>query len=162
MPNANYRTHPLLGRFDLDPGRWRPMFYPVEISVPVALGQSGTGSVNLNNQPFIFTKLTHQIVGPTADSQSGLVQDGMYDIEFKDQQSNYQKDPVMADQIAGSVIAGYQTDLPFPIPFAGNRTVTFRVTNRVLRVLVPEADYYTVALTMHGVADWGELVGKQV
>ena len=158
---TNKAPHPLLGKFDLDPGKWRPLWYPCEIEVPVGLGGVGTNSVNLNNQPFIFCKLTHQVVGDTSSGNSGLFQDGMYTIEMKDQQSNYQSGPVMANQVAGSVQSGYQTDLPFPIPFAGNRTITFRIENRVARTLVPEADYFTVALVLHGVADWGELIKQQ-
>lgn len=149
----------LLSKFDVDPGPWRPLYYPVEISVPVGDGGLGRGSVTLNNQPFIWTQLAHQIIGATMDSQSGLYQDGMYTIEFKDEQSVYQKDPVMAELIAGSVRSGYQQLLPLPIPFAGQRTISFTIQNRVART-VGEATHFTVALCVIGFANWGTLAPR--
>ena len=153
--------HPLLGRFDLDPGRWRPMYYGVEIGVPVALDGMAQGSITLNNQPFVLTKITHAIVGCTAvPDTTGLYQDGQYTIEFRDEQSNYQNMPIQADALLGSVRVGQFQDLPYPIPFAGNRTLTFRIVNRCLRVLDPVSETFQVAVVLHGVADWGELQSR--
>lgn len=148
--------NPLLGRFDVDPGRWRPMWYGVEIDVPVLLNGRGVGSISLNNQPFIATRLTHQVIGDTAHaSSSGLFQDGMYTIAFKDEQSNYINQPIPSECFAGSVVGGFSYEFPYPLPYAGSKTVTFEVYNRVLRTLDPESDYFTVAIVLHGIADWG-------
>jgi len=134
------------------------MFYGVEIDVPVLLNGRGSGSISLNNQPYILTRITHQIIGPTATaSSSGLFQDGQYSIEMKDEQSNYQNIPIMAQTFMGSVVSGFSYELPYPIPYAGSKTLTFNVFNRVVRTLDPEADYFSVAITVHGIADWGEL-----
>jgi len=147
-----------MGRFDEDPGRYRPMFYSVEISVPVTQGGIGRGSVTINNQPYIMTRITHKIIGRTATPDtSGLYQDGQYDLEFKDEQSNYQNQPIPADIMFGSVATGFLIELPYPIPFAGNKTLTFNITNRVPRALSPQQDHYPVHIAVHGVADWGEL-----
>lgn len=152
------KPHPLLGRFDLDPGRWRPLYYGVEISVGTALGGSGSGSVTINNQPYIMTRVTSKIVGETGDpSTSGLYQDGQYDLAMRDENSNYQNGEIPADLMYGSVESGYIMELPYPIPYSGNKTLTFDITNRVARTLVPESTTFSVFVAVHGVADWGEL-----
>jgi hypothetical protein len=148
----------LMGKFDQDPGRYRPLYYGVEITVPTAVGGVGRGSISLNNQPFIWTRGGHQIVGDTADpSTTGLYQDGQYLIAFKDEQSNYQNQAIPAELLFGSVRSGYIVELAFPIAFAGNKTITFEITNRTNRALVPQADTYQVYIAMHGIADWGKL-----
>jgi hypothetical protein len=157
----NERRHPLLGKYDLDPGRWRPLYYQVEISVPVALGGRGIGSLPLNAQPYILTRVQAKIIGETADAATtGLYQDGQFDVEFKDEQANYQSGPMPADLMYGGPQAGYALDLPYPIPFAGNKSLTFEVTNRVLRVLASAAEYFTVGISLAGIADWGDLTRK--
>lgn len=161
QPLPGQRPHPLLGlmgKFDEDPGRYRPLYYGVEISVPVAQGGIGRGSITINNQPYIMTRITTKIIGRTAQPEaSGLYQDGQYDIEFKDEQTNYQNGPIPADLMFGSLATGYIIELVYPIPFAGNKTLTFNITNRVPRVLDPVQDDFPVFVTIHGVADWGEL-----
>jgi len=162
QPLPGQKPHPLLGlmgRFDADPGRYRPMYYGVEISVPVTTGGVGRGSITINNQPYIMTRITHKIVGRTADSQSGLFQDGQYDLEFKDEQTNYQNMPLPADIMFGSVATGYLIELPYPIPFAGNKTLSFNITNRVARALSPQQDHFPISVVVHGVMDMGELRG---
>lgn len=153
------QTNPLVGRFDQDAGPWRPMYYQVEIDVPVTAGQSQDGSLTINNQPYIWTGLGHQIIGNTCDPEgSGLCQDGQYNIEFKDEQSNYTSGPVPAAATWGGPNQGYTLEFPFPIPFAGSKTITFRVTNRHTRVLIPAADTFRVQIVTIGIADWGKLI----
>lgn len=147
----------IVGPQDFDPGRFRPLFYVVEMSVPIAEGGVQRGSITLNAQPFVMTRLSGKIIGNTADpATSGLYQDGQWDVEFMDEQSNYQSGPIAGDLLFGGVWTGYSLPLPSPIPFAGNKTISFRVTNRVARVLVPESDYFTIQITAHGLSDWGE------
>lgn len=149
---------PLFGRYDKDPGRFRPQFYHVEIDVPVAAGGVGRGSININNEPFCMTRITHKIVGATADpSTTGLYQDGQYDIEWKDEQRNYVDGSMAADLMFGWNSSGYILDLPFPIPFAGNKTLSFTITNRVTRVIVPTADNFPIQIVCTGIADLGDL-----
>lgn len=152
--------NPLVSRFDADPGPWRPMYYPVEIDVPLTAGQSELGSVTINNQPYIWMFLGHQIIGNTADPEtSGLYQDGQYDIEMKDDLSNYQLAPICASASFGGGTFGYMIEFPIPICYPGAKTITFRVINRVTRVLTPEPadDVFTVKLVLGGVQDWGSL-----
>jgi len=149
---------PLFGRYDKDPGRYRPQYYHVEIDVPVTVGGIGRGSIPINNEPFCMTRMTHRIIGPTADpTTSGLYQDGQYDIEWKDEQRNYVDGPINANIMWGWDESGYVMDLPFPLPFVGNKTLSFTVVNRVLRVLVPTADYFAIQICLAGIADLGEL-----
>jgi hypothetical protein len=160
MPATKTDRNPLVGRFDSDPGPWRPMYYAVEIPVPLEAGGSEIGSVTIQNQPFIWMFLAHQIMGNTADPEtSGLYQDGQYDIEFKDEQSNYQAVPIPAGAAFGGPSGGYQLDLPVPIGYPGAKTITFRITNRYTRILTPDPDepVFPVKMLMGGVADWGEL-----
>lgn len=152
--------HPMLGlmgKFDEDPGRYRPLYYGVKISVPVTQGGVGRGSITINNMPYIMTRIMHKIIGRTADSQSGLVQDGQYDIQWKDEQSNYQNGPIPGDLMFGSVATGFLVELAFPIAFAGNKTLSFEITNSVPRLLSPLEDHFTVGIALHGVSDWGTL-----
>lgn len=151
---------PLLSRFDADPGPWRPMFYPVTIDVPLEAGGSEEGSVTLLNQPFIWTFLGHQIIGNTGDPEtSGLYQDGQYDIDIKDEQSNYQSAPVAASSAFGGGAFGFMITLPLPIPYPGTKTLTFRISNHYTRVLTPDPaeQVFKVKLTVGGVANWGRL-----
>lgn len=156
--------HPLLGRFDADPGNWRPLWYPVEIQVPVTDGDTGAGTINVNMMPYIWTGTTHQIIGATADpATSGLYQDGMYDVRFSDEQTAYQKDWCSANLIfgmagasAGGNQGGFVQNMPYPIPFAGNVSLTFELRNRVARTLTGDPGHYIVQIVMCGLSSWGQ------
>lgn len=159
--------NPLVGKFDLDPGKWRPLYYPCYVDVPVAEGEIGRNSISLNNQPFIWIRVAHKIIGNTAKPDvSGLYQDGQYSVAFKDEQSNYQQDYMPADLAFGTWggpnTSGFVADLPYPIPFAGNKTITFEVRNDVLRNLIPTASTYKVCFLLAGVANWGDLLPPRV
>lgn len=157
------KLHHLLGRFDLDPGDWRPLWYPVEILVPVGAGGIGTNSLSIVNMPYIWTGVAHKIIGNTADPEtSGLYQDGMYDIKFADEQTAYQRDFCASDLMfgaagagAGGQSGGFVQNMPYPIGFAGNVTLTFDIRNRVARV-VGQEDYFTVQIVLHGISSWGK------
>lgn len=150
----------LLSRFDADPGPWRPMYYPLIIPVPLEADGSEEGSLTINNQPFIWTFLGHQIIGNTGDPEtSGLYQDGQYSITMKDEQSNYQSGPIAVGASFGGESNGYIIDLPLPIPYPGAKTLTFRITNHYTRILTPDPaePVFNVKLTVGGVANWGRL-----
>lgn len=143
--------HPLAGKFDLDPGATRPYWYGVNIDVPVTEGLSGVGSINLLNEQFICTRFTHQILGNTGDPEtSGLSQDGQYTIQIQDEVTQYQNIPIAAENMFGSQRAGDILWSPYPIPFAGNKTITFTVTNNYTRILTPSSETYRVQLVMSG------------
>lgn len=157
QPNP-FVNSPLIGKFDMDPGAWRPLYYGVEISVPVVADGVARGSITINNQPYILTRIQAKIVGDTGDSDtSGLREDGQYDILFRDEQSSYQNQSIAANLMWGWVASGYVMELPYPLPFAGSKTLSFEVTNRVARTLTPTADYYTLQICIHGIAFWGKL-----
>jgi hypothetical protein len=154
----------LLSRFDADPGRWRPMFYGVEIDVGLEEGNVGQGPINLNNQPFIMTRITHEIIGAYFeeaevgnDWSNWIFDNGQYAVEWKDEVSMYVNNPIMADLMWGRTKFGYTLDLPFPIPYGGNKTLTFRVLNRTTRTpTIPDLKYFRVGICVAGVADWGD------
>lgn len=149
---------PLIGKFDADPGNWRPLYYYVEVSVGVAAGSVALGTISMNNQPYILTRAMAKIVGDTYDpTTTGLAEDGQYDILFKDEQSNYQNQSIPANLMWGWVQSGFVMELPYPLPYAGSKTLSFEVTNRVTRTLVPTANYFTVGIVVHGVSYWGKL-----
>lgn len=154
--------HPLLGKFDADPGQWRPFWYGLEIDVPCAVNGKGSGSVNLNNQPFILTRITHQIIGciESLEEPTGLFQDGMYTIGWKDEISVYQNQPLPAELFMGSVRTGFSYEFPYPVPYAGNKTLTFEVYNRCQRTLSSQATTFKVGIVLHGVANWGVVLQK--
>lgn len=157
------RIHPLLGKFDLDPGRYRPMYYGLELDIPAAIGGRAQGTIKINNQPFILTRITHKIIGDTADPEtSGLYQDGQYDLDWRDEQSNYQNQPIAADLMFGTFggmgNSNHLMELPFPLPYPGSKVFSFTVINRVLRTPAPERTLYTVGICLHGIADWGEIL----
>lgn len=160
--NQRLNRDPLVSRFDADPGPWRPMYYAVTIPVPTTANGSEVGSVTINNQPFIWMDLGHQIVGNTADPEtSGLYQDGQYSIEMKDEQSNYQALPVPASGAFGGGQFGFKIALPMPVGYAGSKTITFRVINHYTRILTPAPaeDVFNVKLVLIGASDWGTLLG---
>lgn len=149
-------------KFDKDPGRWLPMFYGVKISVPVIAGGRAEGSITIYNQPFVMRRVTHKIVGSTGDpATSGLYQDNQYDISWRDDNRVFQNDEIGADLMFGSAgqIAGGPAvlDLPYPIPYAGNKTITFTVINSYTRVLTPTSDTFVVGICVSGVSNHGDL-----
>lgn len=156
--------HPLLGRYDLDPGNWRPLWYRTEIQVGVNDMDINAGTIRINNMPYIWTGTTHQIIGNTADpTTSGLYQDGMYDVRFSDEQTQYQDTFIMANLIfgmagasAGGNNGGFIQNMPYPIPFAGSRSVNFEVRNRVARTLTGDPGFYTVQIALCGLSSWGK------
>jgi hypothetical protein len=124
-------------------------------------GDSITGSITLNSNPYVLTGMAGKIVGNTADPEtSGLYQDYMWTIEFRDEMTNYQSGPIFPDLLFGSVASGYWIPLAYPIPYPGVRTVTFNIVNRITRVL-GQIETFTIALLLHGVGDWGEMWPKK-
>lgn len=156
------KDHPLFGPFDTDPGRWRPRYFGVEIAVGVNAGNRAVNAINIDNQPFVFTRLAGKIVGETADpSTTGLYQDGQWDVEMRDESSVYTSGPIPGDLLMGGPWAGYTMPLEYPLPYPGNKVMTFTVINRVNRVLASAAETFVINLTMSGVSDWGELWPQQ-
>lgn len=144
----------LLSKYDRDPGRFRSYKYGCVIEVPVLADQHGEGTINILNQPFTMDRISHSVVGDTWNPTiTGLADDGQYYIEWKDEISEYQSQPLLAKAAYGT--QDFPLYLSYPIPFAGNRVLTFKVTNAYRRTLSPDADYFKVQIVIHGVADFG-------
>jgi hypothetical protein len=146
--------NPLLSKFDRDPGRYRPWKYGAIVEVPVEADESGENTIELMNQPFTMDRISHSIIGPTHDpAATGLSDDGQYFIEWREEQSQYQNEPLLAKAAYGT--EAFPLYLSAPLTFPGNKTLTFRVTNAYTRVLTPISDVYKVQIVIHGIADWG-------
>lgn len=158
----NESSRRLLSVQDLDPERWKPMFYQVTIDVPVLADGRGTGTINTNNQAFVLVRVGHTILGNTMDPEtSGLYNDGQYLIQWKDEQRNYSDVPLQANLAFGPHIEGAQRRLAYPVMYSGNHTITFEVTNYYTRVLTPPAENFQVAIIVEGLADWKTLKGSR-
>ena len=142
---------------DRDPARWRPQFYVVDVELDAAVGSINTGTVSLNNQPFVLQRVTHAIKAADflADANS-LNQDGQYLIEWKDDSTNYQSAPALADALFGSVRTGNFLDLPSPIVYPESKTLTARITNLVDRTAGGARAKFSVQVIFHGVQQWGQ------
>lgn len=152
--------HKFFSIFDVDFARYKPMWYGLELDVPITDNGIGEGSITTNNQPFLLYRITHQIVGASWDwLTTGLEQDGQYTIEFRDEQSNFQNIALPAPTLYGPW--DDPKDFAIPLAYSGNRTFKFRVINRHARVLTPSADYFKLAIVMHGVSDWGPLQSNE-
>jgi hypothetical protein len=148
----------LLDVSDLDPERWKPMFYSMLVEVPVAEGGIGRGSITTNNQPYIFTHISHAIVGNTYDPEtSGLYDDGQYLINWRDEVRAYSKEPILASLLFGPKFQGDWQRLPYSVYYAGNHTVSFDLTNTYTRILTPVSATFKVQIALRGLADWGAL-----
>lgn len=112
--------------------------------------------IRIMNQPFIMDRISHYIIGPTWDPYaSGLAQDGQYYIEWKEEYSEYQNQPLIAAIAYGTV--EFPLYLSSPIGFPGDKTLNFKVTNAYQRILTPVATTFKVQIVLHGVADWGKV-----
>lgn len=153
--------HPLFGKFDQDPGAFRPQWYHVDIDVPVTLGGTGRGQIRIDNEPYALFRITHKIVGDIdVPSESGLYQNGMYSVEWSDEKRRYTDGAINADLMWGWNTTGYIIDFPYPIAYAGSKSIEFIITNNLARTLVPTADYFKVEIVLHGIADLGELQSR--
>lgn len=145
---------PLVGKFDRDPGPWRSYKYGCTMDVPVEVDASAENTIKILNQPYIMERITHTIIGNTWDPiATGLAQDGQYFIEWREEQSEYQNEPLLARDAYG--MAPHWIPLSAPLVFSGNRVLTFRVTNAYTRVLTPEAETFKVQIKIHGISNWG-------
>ena len=160
-PMSPEQAEALMGEGAEDPGRWRPYHYVQRISVGVNNGDHEENAITIHKQPFVLMMIAGKILGETADpATTGLYQDGQWDLSWKDEQSNYTNGPVPSDLLMGGPWAGYTIPLPNPIPFEGNKTLTFEVINRVNRVLASAEETFVIAIVLHGLADWGKLTNR--
>jgi len=147
-------------KFDLDPDRWKPMFYETIIEVPVLEDSVAEESIELNNMPFILVRIAHTILGNTGDPEtSGLYNDGQYLIEFSDEKRNYGKWRAHANLLCGPLGVGSYRELEYPIFYPGTHAIRFRLTNTYTRTLSPKEDNFRVQLLLAGVEDSGRVQG---
>ena len=141
---------------DLDPERWKPMNYAVNIDVPVAANERGQGYIQLNEQAIFITRASVLFLGNTEDPEtSGLYQDGQVLISMNDEMRNYSNIPVHADLLFGPKRAGPFRTLEYPLFYQAAHALRFEIVNVYTRILTPRADTFRVQICLSGLADWG-------
>lgn len=141
---------------DLDVERWKPMNYAVTIDVPVVQNGIGRGSVQLNEQAYLITRISMLILGNTEDPEtSGLYQDGQFLVSMNDEIRNYSNVPVHSDLLFGPKREGSFRTLEYPICYQAGHSIKFELTNTYTRILTPQADTFQVQVCLSGLADWG-------
>lgn len=143
-------------KFDFED--FQPMIFTVDVRFGQTKGDQGTGSVSINDRPFIIQKITHQLINPTRDGTDPnmsvqALQDGLYRINWSlYNQVRYFQGPVpMADTAFGSIRHGIFYDLPVPVALEKNRTLNVEVTNEVDRDPLVKA--YQLHIEFQGIED---------
>lgn len=151
-------TNPLTAFYDADPAGWKPYLYSEYTDLDVAVNSRGTLVFNTQSSPYIWTNVTHGIVGNVDDPESsGLYNDGQYLVLMRDNRTNYIDKPVPANLAFGPHKAGEFADLPMPIFFPADHTVQFDLTNIWARVLNPPSETFRVYFALRGISYWGQL-----
>jgi len=136
---------------------FRPMVFSVEVAFTtnaaavVPDGAKAEGSVAINDYPFIFDLVTHQIVQPTNLNNSVQIeQNGLYRIDWSlyNQERFFQGTPPMADAYFGSVRHGIWNKLKSPLALEKNKTINVELLN-----VQEKTREYTVQVLFHGVED---------
>ena len=149
---------PLLAWYDADPAGWKPLFYPVFIDLGIAAGARATSVINTIFAPYMWTEVTHGIVGNIDDPEtSGLYNDGQYLVSFSDERHNYTNAPTPANLLFGPHKEGSFKELPIPIFFPANHSVNISIENIYARILTPESPTFRVYFLLKGMSYWGDL-----
>lgn len=154
--------NPLTAFYDADPAGWKPYYYPQYADLGVAADAQQSLVMRTNFAPYIWTHVTHSIVGDVDDwESSGLKNDGQYLVRMSDERTQYLDQPCPANVAWGPHKEGEFNPLPMPIFFPANHTVRFELTNIYTRVLNPQADVFRVYFCLCGMSYWGQLKPPQ-
>lgn len=150
--------NPLTAFFDADPAGWKPYFYSEFVDLGIAANAQATMVFQTTFAPYIWTHVTHGIVGNIDDPESsGLYNDGQYLVRMSDERTRYIDKPVPANLAFGPHKEGEFAELPMPIFFPANHAVNLELTNIWTRVLDPEAETFRVYFCLRGMQYWGQL-----
>ena len=151
-------SNPLVAFFDADPAGWKPYIYSENVDLGVAVNSQGTLLFQTTFAPYIWTHVTHGVVGDVDDPESsGLYNDGQYLVRMSDQRTNYIDKPVPANLAFGPHKEGDFAELPMPIFFPANHSVRIELTNIWTRVLTPVSETFRVYFVLKGLSYWGQL-----
>ena len=120
----------------VDLNKYKPKYYAATVTVDTAEGGIGEGAVTFDNVPFILTHATHTILGASFDYTeipAVIKQDGQYSIDWKDDQTSFQNEPISAESMFGSNRIGEIIPLPVRVAYKGSKTLSVRITNLVDR-----------------------------
>ena len=155
-------SNPLLAFYDADPAGWKPYMYSEYVDLGVAADAQGVMVFNTNFAPYIWTNVTHGVVGNVDDpTSSGLYNDGQYLVRMRDERTNYLDKPIPANLAFGPHKEGEFADLPMPIFFPANHAVNVELTNIWTRVLTPVSETFRVYFAIRGMQYWGQLKPPQ-
>lgn len=162
MIRAGGDGNPLTAFFDADPAGWKPYFYSEYADLGVAVDAQAQMVFNTMFAPYIWTHVTHGLVGNVDDPESsGYYNDGQYLVKLSDERTNYTDKPVPANLAFGPHKEGEFSELPMPIFFPANHSVKVELTNLWTRVLTPIADTFRVYFVLRGMQYWGQLKPPQ-
>ncbi len=120
----------------VDLNKYKPKYYATTVTVDTDESGIGEGSVTFDNVPFILTHATHTILGASFDYTAiaaVLKQDGQYLIDWKDDQTSFQNEPIAAEGMFGSNRIGEIIPLPVRVAYQGSKTLSVRITNLIDR-----------------------------
>lgn len=158
MIRAGGPQNPLTAFFDADPAGWKPYFYSEYVDLGIATDAQATMVFQTTFAPYIWTHVTHGVVGNIDDPESsGLYNDGQYLVRMSDERTRYIDKPVPANLAFGPHKEGEFCELPMPIFFPANHAVNIELTNIWTRVLSPVADTFRVYFCLRGMQYWGQL-----
>lgn len=113
--------------------------FPADPGGTVPAGRVETGSITIQNFPFLMKRVGHAIVGPNAVVNPGIVahadvsQDGQYQIRFRTDDRNYMNEPISALGAFGGGQFSQIVDLPAPVELEPKVTLAVDVINNVPR-----------------------------
>lgn len=151
-------NNPLIAFFDADPAGWKDYFYSEYVDLAVAENSQGAMVFNLMFAPYIWTHVSHGIVGNVDDPEtSALHNDGQYLVRMGDERTNYVDKPAPANLLFGPHKEGPFAELPIPIFYPANHAVRIELTNIWTRTMNPPAETFRVYFVLRGLQYWGQL-----
>lgn len=146
--NEQYKEY-LDRRKLLDPAKYRDKYYTVNIDIAAGQLQRGSGTIQLDNTPFLADRVTHCIFGTDAADQ-----DGNYTLSFRDDIAVYTPLDTMAHALFGAVYNGNEVlPLPTRLFFEASKTITFdavSIPNRQAGI--------QIQVCVHGFERWDKAI----
>lgn len=130
-----------------DPGLWAPKYYPVDMECASTINATATGSITLDNLPFLMQRATHGIL-EDMNLAPVFFQDGMYMLNIRDDTHSFQKAPIQADLLLGSIRSGIIVPFLVPVMYEGSNTLSVDLQNLVDRTAAGAT--FKVQVVFHG------------
>lgn len=148
--------------------RYYERLYAVNILIPadpvapfnIVAGAMNSGSVTIQNYPFLIKRVSHAIVGYNGlvapPALGAVTQDGAYRIRFRTNERNYMNEALQAIGAFGGGQFSQPIDLSAPIEMAPKETIQVDLINDTLR---QNQGGLTVQVIFSGVEPWNVVPG---